>query len=142
VEVLPRFSPDGHWIAYQSEEETGRFEVYVQPWPGTGGKWQVSPGGGREPVWRRDGKELYYVTTFFVASAESSGSIMAVPIRTDSGFEFGTPQALFQTSMPVIPFCKYDVSADGQRFLVNSVVGEARANPITLIQNWTAEIKK
>jgi len=134
VDVLPRFSPDGHWIAYQSEE-SGRFEVYVQSWPDTGGKWQVSSGGGREPVWRRDGKELFYVV-------EADRRIMAVPIRTDSGFEFGTPQVLFQTSMPVIPFCKYDVSGDGQRFLVNSVVGEARANPITLIQNWTAELKK
>src|SRR5207249_3810644 len=116
-------------------EESGRFEVYVQSWPDTGGKWQVSRDGGREPVWRRDGKELFYVV-------EADGRIMAVPIRTGSGFEFGMPQALFQTSMPVIPFCKYDVSADGQRFLVNSVVGEFRSNPITLIQNWTAEAKK
>jgi hypothetical protein len=67
---------------------------------------------------------------------------MAVPVRTDSGFEIGTPQMLFQARMPVIPFCKYGVSADGERFLVNTVIGEARSNPITIVQNWMAGLKK
>ena len=135
VDALPRFSPDGRWIAYQSEE-SGRFEVYVQPWPEPGGRWQVSAQGGREPVWRRDGKELFYIEN-------ESGRVMAVPIRTASGFEIGTPQLLFQARMPIIPFCKYDVSADGQRFLVNTIGGdEGKSTPITLVQNWTNELKK
>jgi Tol biopolymer transport system component len=133
IDGLPMFSPDGRWIAYQSEE-SGRFEVYVQAWPEPGGRWQVSPKGGREPVWRRDGRELHYIAL--------DRRLMAVPIRSNAGIEFGTPQAPFQTRMPIIPFCKYDVSADGQRFLVNTLVGEGRPNPITLVQNWVDALKK
>ncbi|HUM01071.1 MAG TPA: protein kinase [Thermoanaerobaculia bacterium] len=131
VDVLPRFSPNGRWIAYQSEE-SGRFEVFVEAWPGPGGRWQVSPEGGREPVWRADGKELFFV---------EAGRVMAVPVRAGAAFEFGKPQPLFFARMPDMPFCKYDVSADGQRFLVNTVVSEAQSNPITLVQNWTEELK-
>ncbi len=136
-----RFSPDGRWLAYFSNE-SGRFEVYVRPFPGTslgtgagsGGQWQVSTGGGLYVNWRADGKELYYIAP--------DGKLMAVPITASGGgLEPGTPVALFQTRVigggnDVNLGSVYDVSRDG-RFLINTVLEDA-ATPITLLQNWAA----
>ena len=129
-----KFSPDGRWFAYISSE-SGRPEVYVQSFPLSGGKWQISNGGGGQPHWRRDGKELYYIA--------SDSKLMVVDIKPGTTFEMGTPTALFQTRVSgyTAPN-RYDVSIDGQRFLVNSPVEEASKTPITVVLNWTSTIKK
>ena len=85
------FSPDGRWVAYESNE-SGRYEIYVQPFPGPGGKWQVSTNGGTAPVWRRDGKELFYVAP--------DRKLMAVPVKTGAVFEPETAAPLFESSPP------------------------------------------
>ena len=92
---------------------------------------------GRAPRWRRDGKELFYRT--------EDGKMMAVPIKTAGGFEAGAPRMLFQSSAdPLYPnlAVPYDVSADGQKFLVNAAMDESRASPITVITNWTAGLQR
>jgi hypothetical protein len=106
----------------------------VQPFPGPGGKWQVSTAGGLHPRWRRDGKELFYVAP--------DGKIMSVEVRADTVFETGTPQALFAALLKNMPGPPYDVSSDGQRFLLNRPIGEESSPPITLVQNWTALLKR
>ncbi len=133
AEVNGRFSPDGRWIAYQSDE-SGTVEVYVQPFPGHGGKWQISKAGGTQPVWNRNGKEIFYVS--------ADNKLMAVDVKADSGFEAGPPRALFEVHLKSVNGWKYDISPDGQRFLANVVIGEVRSNPITLVLNWAAETKK
>jgi Tol biopolymer transport system component/predicted Ser/Thr protein kinase len=127
-----QFSPDGRWMAYVSDE-SGKREVYVQTFPASGGKWQISDAGGAYPRWRRDGKELFYVT--------AGQKLMAVTVQTDSTFQAGRPHALFEPRFfqPVIP---YAVSADGQRFLVNTPLEEDNSSPVTVVLNWTAELKK
>jgi Tol biopolymer transport system component len=124
-----RFSPDGKWIAYSSYE-TGRQEVFVQPFPPTGPKWQVSVGGGNSPRWRRDGKEIFYF--------QPESSRMAVEIRTDRGFEAGVPRKLFETPLGT----GSDVTGDGQRFLINMPHGENPVTPATVVLNWTAAGKR
>jgi len=124
-----RFSPDGRWIAFESDE-SGKPEVYVRPFPGPGGKWQVSTAGGRGPRWRRDGKELFY--------RSADNKMMAVPVRLDPTFQAGSPAALFS----VRPGSDYDVSADGQRFLVQSSWGEQASAPLTLLTDWTGLLKE
>jgi len=132
-----RFSPDGKWVAY-ALNETGNWEVYVSPFPIPNSKWQVSRGGGQQPRWRRDGKELFYL------SAE--GKMMAVGVKAGANLEAGTPVALFQTR-PAQPIStqdvfSYDVTADGQRFLVNTRVDEPNAAPVSIILNWASEMEK
>ncbi len=137
-----RFSPDGRWLAYHSSE-TGRMEVYVQPVPGPegarsvapGAKWQISTTGGMAPVWRSDGKELFYLGLDL--------RLMAVPLTAGSTMEAGAPQALFQTrALPPGPtvFHPYDVSPDGRRFLINTL-GESEQSPITVVVNWQAGLR-
>jgi eukaryotic-like serine/threonine-protein kinase len=121
------FSPDGRFVAYSSNE-SGRFEIYVQAFPGPGGKWQVSTAGGAAPVWRRDGKELFYIAP--------DHKLMAVAVRTGATFEAEAPQALFETRVREDPDRHYDVSADGQRFLIVTPLGSEATPPISLIQNW------
>jgi Tol biopolymer transport system component len=132
-----QFSPDGRWVAYASNE-TGAFEVYVSPFPSANGKRQVSSRGGEEPRWRHDGRELYYL------SAERE--VMAVEIKTDPTLEARTPVKLFQTHLrqPIsaLDVFSYDVSADGQKFLVNTKVDEPGAAPVSIILNWTAALQK
>ena len=132
-----QFSPDGRWVAYASNE-TGNMEIYVSSFPNGNGKWQVSSAGGQEPRWRQDGKELFYL------SAE--GKMMAVAVKTGSGFESGSPVALFQTHrrQPVSAqdFSSYDVSGDGQRFLILTKVDEAKAAPLSILLNWASEMER
>lgn len=133
-ESLAHFSPDGRWIAYTSTE-SGRPEVYVQNFPPTGGKWQVSTGGGAQPHWRRDGNELFYIA--------SDRKLMAVSVKLGASFELGTPLPLFQTRVSSYTSPnRYDVSPDGQRFLVNSSVQEQSSAPMIVILNWAAGLKK
>ncbi|HLE68601.1 MAG TPA: hypothetical protein VJH87_02875, partial [Vicinamibacteria bacterium] len=110
------------------------FEVYVRPFPVTGGKWQVSTHGGSEPKWRPDGREIYYIAP--------DKSLMAVAISTGPGFESGVPKALFEARVPgvTLPFPRtYVVAERGQRFLLNTIVERATSSPITVVLNWTAE---
>jgi serine/threonine protein kinase len=134
AEFQAHFSPDGHWVAYASSE-SGRPEIYVQSFPPAGGKWQVSTGGGAQPHWRRDGEELYFIAP--------DRKLMAVEVKLGSAFEMGTPAPLFQTQVSnFVSPNRYDVSADGQRFLVNSSVQEQSRAPIVIVLNWAAGLKK
>ena len=127
----PQFSPDGRWLAYASTE-TGRPEVYVQPFPPSGAKWQVSNSGGRQPVWRRDGKELFYVN--------DDRKFYAVDIRAGSTFEYGTPHFIFDMRANVTNVRNsYVPGGDGQRFLVNMLLDTA-ASPINVVVNWQAAL--
>ncbi|HYG09639.1 MAG TPA: hypothetical protein VD835_06675, partial [Pyrinomonadaceae bacterium] len=134
-EVSGRFSPDGRWIAYVSDE-SGRFEVYVQSFPASGGKWQVSNGGGASPRWRRDGRELFYLS--------ADGKLMAVEVDGSSDtFESGVPGPLFEPRVGAISGdSPYDVAADGRRFLVKVLVEENAPAPITVVLNWTTDLKR
>jgi len=128
-----RFSPDGQWIVFESNE-SGRTEIYVQPFPGPGGKVQISSNGGAMGRWRSDGKEMYYV--------DLDNQLMAVPIRLQRGaIEAGTPMPLFRTriggALQANSGPQYEVVPGGQRFLMNTVVDEIAA-PITMILNWRA----
>jgi eukaryotic-like serine/threonine-protein kinase len=124
VPLGARFSPDGRWVAY-ALTETGRAEVYVQPFPGPGRKSQVSVGGGTHPRWRRDGRELFY--------RAPDNRLMAVSIVSRGAiFEAAPPRSLF--TLPGAPLDGYEPSPDGQRFLVSLVSSEA--SPISIILNW------
>jgi len=129
----PRVSPNGRWFAYVSTE-SGRPEVHVQSFPPAGGKWQVSTTGGREPSWRADGKELFYVL---------GEKLMAVDVKTDSEiFEAGAPKPLFDVRLqPPIWRTRYQVAANGQRFLVNVPVDASSPSPITVVLNWASGMK-
>jgi serine/threonine protein kinase/Tol biopolymer transport system component len=126
-----QFSPDGQWIAYVSNE-SGTMEIYVQPFPGPGGKRQVSNGVGLPPRWRGDGRELYYLTP-------DRKKLIAVEIKPGPTIETGTIKTLFELPVRIEG---YDVNADGQRFLVNMPVGQEPSPSITLVVNWTASLKK
>jgi serine/threonine-protein kinase len=136
----PQFSPDGRWIAYASQESGNSREIYVQPFPDSGGKWQVSVGGGTEPQWSHDGRELFYRT---------GEKMMAVEIDTHDGFVPGKPKILFEghsvpTSNPEYVRANYDVSPDGQRFLMVAPgdPGRTASNRIEVVLNWTEELKR
>jgi Tol biopolymer transport system component len=135
-EVGPRFSPDGRWLAYNSDE-SGRYEVYVQPYPGPGGKWQISTEGGTEPVWNPNGRELFY---------RSGDKMMAVDVVNQPGFAAGRPRKLFEGRYganlnPVN--ANYDVSRDGQRFLMTKESEQgSSATQINVVLNWFEELKE
>jgi Tol biopolymer transport system component len=139
-----QISPDGKWFAYHSNE-TGRGEVYVQPFPSGAGKWQISTNGGQFARWRRDGRELFYM------SEASGGKMMAVDIKpSGSTLEAGTPKELFDSpyinlAHPGGPYHTYAVSADGQRFLIPHPPSGDTGNltmPIAVVMNWAAGLKK
>jgi serine/threonine-protein kinase len=134
TDVAPRFSPDGRWLAYVSDE-SGRPEVYVQPFAGPGGKRQISTDGGTEPVWNPDGGELFY---------RIGGRFIAVPVTTEPAFTTGKPVTLFESdyAASLFPLTSpgYDVSSDGQRFLVAKDV-EAPPTEVHIVVNWLEELK-
>ncbi|MCE5308556.1 MAG: hypothetical protein LLG20_13035, partial [Acidobacteriales bacterium] len=135
-----RFSPDGRWVAYVSNV-SGKDEVYVSPFPvfkATDTMTMVSNGGGRQPRWRRDGRELYYLS--------SDDQIMATPVTTGSSFKAGVPKPLFQapiyTTMDAAGAWNWDVAPDGQRFLINRKPEGNLSPPITVVLNWQEVLKK
>jgi hypothetical protein len=134
VTTHARVSPDGRWMAYASVD-SGRVEVYVQRSHASTARWQVSTEGGFQPIWRGDGKEIFYVAT--------DGTLMAAPVQLDELAEVGKPQPLFSTRIegPVATLWhQYGVTPDGQRFLVNSP--EALTAPVTVLVNWPAGLKQ
>jgi Tol biopolymer transport system component len=136
-EIQGRFSPNGRWVAYASDE-SGRFEIYVRPYPTAPGQWPISASGGMQPEWRGDGKELYFIS--------GDGRLMAADVSTDGPtFTAGVPRALFEVDVPdsAAPHpSDYDVSADGKRFLINTVLDQPAKPAVTVILNWTAELPK
>jgi Tol biopolymer transport system component len=139
-----KFSPDGHWMAYQSNE-SGRWEVYVRPFSGAaqdgnnalGGKWLISTEGGTFVHWRSDGKELLYL--------DPKGKMIAVDVKTGvlrgrPTFEFGVPRPLFDAQP--YGFFPYTVTGDGQRFLVTTKVVEEKSPNVNVVLNWPAELRR
>lgn len=135
-----RFSPDGHWVVYISNE-SGRDEVYVQPFPTTGGKWMVSNGGGVYPLWARNGREIFF---------RNEDKVMSVPVETQPAFKPGTPRMLFQGGAyrylgfgSYLATGNYDVAPDGQHFLM---IKEQEALPTSkelgVVVHWTDELKR
>jgi len=126
------FSPDGKWLAYCSNE-SGEYRVYVVPFPGPGGKWQVSLGDGRGPLWRRDGKEIFYLS--------ADNKLMAVNVEASGGsFAAAGARVLFDSHSYGV-FGRYDASADGQRFVV-VYEGNRPSSTLTSVANWTADLKE
>ena len=134
TESNARFSPDGRWVAYVSNE-TGSSEVYVTRFPGPSGKWLVSSGGGNYPRWRADGRELFYIAR--------NGTLMAAAVNGQGAdFDVNGTTPLFELHPGTGGGYPYDVSADGKHFLVNTI-GEATAQPpITLVVNWASGLRK
>jgi dipeptidyl aminopeptidase/acylaminoacyl peptidase len=138
-EIEGQFSSDGRWLAYASNE-SGRYEIYVRPFPDAGGKWQVSTGGGSQPRWGPDGKELFYVAP--------DNRLLAVPLRLAPearAVEVGAPVVLFPTRLAsggatiaaasINARAQYAVARDG-RFLMNVAADDAVTSPITVVLNW------
>jgi Tol biopolymer transport system component len=133
IELRPSFSPDAHWIVYQSNE-SGRPEVYVQPFPGPGGKWQVSTGGGHEPWWSGDGAHIYYLSP--------ASALMAVPVTTGATFTAGLPVQVCDVRVqPGIFRNRWVAARDGQRFLFLEPEGSNRVLPMTVVMNWAETLK-
>jgi Tol biopolymer transport system component/DNA-binding winged helix-turn-helix (wHTH) protein len=135
IEASAVFSPDGQWIAYTSNEG-GQLDVYVQSFPGPGTKSQVSRDGGSHPVWRADGRELFYLGL--------NGTMMSVPIRAGRSFDAGPPRALFHPNVWTLTRNQvYAVTKDGQRFLVVATPQTSSgAAPLTVVLNWAATIHR
>jgi Tol biopolymer transport system component len=135
---LPQISPDGRWIAYASDD-SGAYQVYVQPFPGPGGKYQISPEGGDSPRWARSGRELFY---------RNVDKMMAVDIEAKAALHPGRPKFLFEghylTSPPGLqPGPGYDVSPDGKRFLMIKAGSEQPATTqLQVVQDWFEELKR
>ncbi|MGB6198006.1 MAG: hypothetical protein WBF35_00515, partial [Candidatus Acidiferrales bacterium] len=128
------FSPNGRYVAYASNE-SGSYEIYVQTFPDRTGKWQVSTAGGTHPRWRRDGKELFFV---------SGRQMMTVDVNTGTPqFQAGIPKPLFEADFLSGSYSPsvYAVTADGQRFLAVTTVEQQSISPITVVTNWPAALK-
>jgi hypothetical protein len=126
------FSPDGHWIAYESDE-SGRSEVYVQAFPLTSEKVRISTGGGADPAWARNGAELFYLA--------ANRDLMTVPYHsTATTFEPAAARALFPIPGSVVRR-SYAASADGRRCRIGRPVEENTSEPVTIVLNWTEELK-
>ena len=127
------FSPNGRYIAYTSNE-SGRYEVYVQPFPLSGEKWMISSGGGFLPEWREDGKELFYVT--------DEAKIMSVEIKSEGAFDSVVTKQLFQADIRRAAGYPYAVAPDGSRFLINTPAEASNPAPMSLVLNWPATVKR
>ena len=136
AEMRGALSPNGRFLAYQTDE-TGRPEVYIRELSPTGGKWQVSADRGRAPLWRADGRELYYITPDF--------DFMAVPVSYDRGLDIGTPVRLFNHRYiyaGYYTFVPYSVTNDGQHFFVLAPAEQGNTAEFIVVQNWAEELKK
>ncbi|MEQ1857133.1 MAG: protein kinase [Longimicrobiales bacterium] len=136
TELAPMVSPDGRWMAYSSNE-TGRSEVFVVPFPNTrDARWSVSVGGGSEPLWSRDGREIFY--------RNGQGDVMAVAVRADPGFSVGTPSVLFPGAdyQRNIVHRQYDVAPDGERFIMVRRVGAGQQSRLVLVQGFFEELAR
>ena len=132
VEVRARFSPSGQWVAYQTNE-SGRSEIYVQAFPGPGGKWQISTAGGTEPQWSPDGRKLYYISPEM--------NMMQVDVETGDSFDAGIPEEMFSLRLRQITNNnRYLVSPDGERFLLLSSLQGDSTPPTTVVLNWDAAL--
>jgi len=129
-------SPDGRWLAYQSDE-SGRFEVYVRPYPDVnGGRWQVSATGGTRPLWSRDGRELFFL--------DQPRNMNAVTVQQGPRPSFGSPQTLFETASLGLEGQQrnFDLSMDGKRFLmVRNLPAPADVPSVVLIRNWFDDLR-
>jgi Tol biopolymer transport system component len=137
-EYQAHLSPDGRWVAYVSDE-SGQFEIYVISFPDRGGKWRISTAGGQWPRWRRDGRELFYLApddTLMSAAVNGSGA----------AFDVGAVTPLFRIQPRLLSGAllgaAYDVASDGQRFLVNTITSATQTEPVTLVLNWPAQLKR
>jgi len=134
LEGFPRPSPDGRWLAYVSDE-SGRREVYVRSVSDDGGKWQISTDGGSFPAWTRGGREIVFQGL--------DNKLVAVDIRLEPAFSAGMPHVLFDPKLRAgTPSNMWDVSADGERFLVTRSLNSSEVEPLTLVQNWPAALGK
>jgi hypothetical protein len=133
AELWATFSPDGKYIAYQSNE-SGRHEIYVHEFPEARNKWQVSTEGGFEPYWRRDGRELFY---------RIGSRVIAVPVQTGATFIAGTPAPLFETRFATVNSRgRYRPAPDGQRFLVVAAPARGAEQPASVVLNWTSALPR
>jgi serine/threonine-protein kinase len=136
AERYPEISPNGRWLSYVSDE-SGRAEVWVRPFPGEGGKWQISNAGGTEPIWSKDGQRLFY---------RQSARVWVADVRAENGFSVGRPRVLFEQAGFGFadPVRSWDLAPDGRSFLMVKH-GEAKPEPVTemiLVQNWLEELKR
>jgi Tol biopolymer transport system component len=131
-EASARFSPDGRWVAYESDV-SGAPEIYVRPFHDPGGTWRVSSGGGRTPTWRGDSREIYFVTP--------DSTMMAAQVTGVAPFRTASPVALFKIVSLESPDTHYDVFPDGKRFLVNQRIS-SKEEPINVLVNWAATLRK
>ena len=134
-EIQPSFAPNGRWLAYASNE-SGRFEIFVQALQVGGGRFQVSTGGGVQPVWRQDGAEMYFLAP--------DGKLMAVDVRPQHGtFEAGAPRALFATGLRGNDSQSHFAAAgDGSRFLIYAEIPDPSAQQMTVVLNWTSSLRR
>jgi len=134
-ESAPRFSPDGRWVTYVSDA-SGRTEIYVQPYPPSGEKFQISADGGREPVWAPGGAELFY---------RNGDKLMVAEIKTQPAFTAARPRQLFEGGYegPVSSRANFDISPDGRRFLMLQAAGRREASAeIKIVTNWFDEVRR
>jgi serine/threonine-protein kinase len=129
-------SPNGRWLAYQSNE-SGQLEIYVRPFPRvTAGKWQVSVNGGRQPMWSRNGRELFYRT--------GGGQVLAVAVREGARFEAAPPQVIVAGAYPgddMGPARSYDVAPDGRRFLFVKGAASSEVRELNVVLNWDVALR-
>jgi serine/threonine-protein kinase len=144
-EMTPEFSPDGRWLAYVSSD-SGRNEVYVQPYPGPGERHQISTNGGEQPAWNGNGRELFYVQAGAFNSGSGATTLMSVSIATVPAFLAGAPEAVFESvDLRVAWGRSYDVAPDGRRFLLTlnkEAPTNLAATQMIFVQHWFEELKR